>query len=83
MLDRVDVRRVAEEDDPEVTSYEESIVQIAADPELPHKNEAETEQGPVELDEPEGPELVTDTTNAVVNEENTFKTISPEQLKTA
>ena len=41
MLDTVDVRSVAEEDDPEVTSDEESIVQIAADPELPHKNEAE------------------------------------------
>ena len=29
----------------------ESIVQIAADPELSHKNEAETEQRPVALDE--------------------------------
>ena len=83
MLDTVDVRSVAEEDDPEVTSDEENIVQIAADPELPHKNEAETEQGPVELDEPEGPELGPDTTNAVVNEQNMFKTISPEQLKRA
>ncbi len=54
MLDIVDVRSVAEEDDPEVTSDEEHIVQIAADPELPHKNEAETEQEPVVLDEPEG-----------------------------
>ena len=83
MLDTVDVRSVVEEDDPEVTSDEESIVQIAADPELPHKNEAEPEQGPVVLDEPDGPELVPDTTNAVVNEQNIFKTISPEQLKTA
>ena len=83
MLDTVDVRSVAKEDDPEVTSDEESIVQIAADPELPHKNEAETEQGPVELDEPEGPEVVPDTTNAVVNEQNIFKTISQEQLKPA
>ncbi len=83
MLDTVDIRSVAEEDDPEVTSDEESIVQIAADPELPHKNEAKTEQGLVVLDEPEGPELVPDTTNAVVNEQNIFKTISPEQLKTA
>ena len=66
-----------------MTSDEESIVQIAADPELPHKNEAETEQGPVALDELEGPELVPDTTNAVVNEQNIFNTISPEQLKTA
>ena len=82
-LDTIDVRSVAEEDDPEVTSDEESIVQIAADPELPHKNKAETEQGPVELDEPEGPELVPDTTNAVLNEQNIFKTISLEQLKTA
>ena len=80
---QVDVRSVAEENDPEVTSDEESTVQIAADPELPHKNMAGTEQGPVELDEPEGPELVPDTTNAVVNEQNIFKTISPEQLKTA
>ena len=75
MLDTVDVRSVAEEDDPEVTSDEESIVQITA--------EAETEQGPVALDELEGPDLVPDTTNAVVNEQNIFKTISPEQLKTA
>ena len=83
MLNTLDVRSVAEEDDPEVISDEESIVQIAADPELPHKNEAETEQGLVELDEQEGPELVPDTTNAVVNEQNIFKTISPGQLKTA
>ena len=83
MLDTVDVGSVAEEDDPEVTSDVESIVQIAADPELSHKNEAETEQRPVALDEPEGPELVPDATNAVVNEQNIFKTISPEQLKTA
>ena len=61
----------------------ESIVQVAADPELSHKNEAETEQRPVALDEPEGPELVLDSTNAVVNEQNIFKSISPEQLKTA
>ena len=66
-----------------MTSDEESIVQIAADPELPHKNEAETEQGPVELDEPEDPELESDTTNEVVNEQNIFRTISPEQLKRA
>ena len=83
MLDTVDVRSVVEEDDPEVTSDEESIVQIAPVPQLPHKNEAETEQGPVELDKLEGSELVRDTTNAVVNEQNIFKTISPEQLKTA
>ena len=83
MLDTVYIRSVTEEADPEVTSDEDSIVQIAADPELPHKNEAETEQGPAALDEPEGPELVPDTTNAVVNEQNIFKTISPEQLKTA
>ena len=83
MLDTADVGSVAEEDDPEVTSDVESIVQGAADPELSHKNEAETEQRPVALDKPEGPELVPDTTNAVVNEQNIFKTISPEQLKTA
>ena len=83
ILDTVDVRRVAEEDDPAVTSDEESIVQIAADPELHHKNEAETGQGPVALDEPEGQELVPDTTNAVANEQNIFKTISQEQLNTA
>ena len=68
MLDTVDVRSVVEEDDPEVTPDEEIIVQIAVDPELPHKNEAETKQGPIVLDEPEGPELVPDTTNAVVND---------------
>ena len=61
MLDTVDVRSVAEEDDPEVTSDKESVVQIAADPELPHKNEAETGQGPVALDKPDSPELAPQT----------------------
>ena len=83
ILDTVDVGSVAEENDPEGTSDVESIVQIAADPELSHKNEAEIEQRPVVLNEPKGPELVPDTTNIMVNEQNIFKTISPEQLKTA
>ena len=44
MLDTIDVGSVAEEDDPEGTSDVESIIQIAADLELSHKNEADTEQ---------------------------------------